>query len=262
MRWLRKSARITRRACKLTSWARQTPEMRSAHEGTSRSPRAMAIRGQGPWVQTTPLHDTERTRPASPTFRYASQLITCGYTNLRARKHTPADMDRTSGKPNPMKPGGATDPLEDVQGPKKPARPSDPKVRETSPHFPSFPSQGPTFFNPLPLLLSHSTGRGQKKRLMNWGLGGWGGGKEKKIDTALTWQPGVRHRAPRGGDGRRRAGRALRQHGGAAQCGDGPAARLGPRPDAARHEAQRGAEVRFGGAVVQGALRHTCSKHS
>ncbi|KAL2106031.1 hypothetical protein VUR80DRAFT_7397 [Thermomyces stellatus] len=42
-------------------------------------------------------------------------------------------MDRTSGKPNPMKPGGATDPLEDVQGPKKPARPSDPKEYGTEP---------------------------------------------------------------------------------------------------------------------------------
>lgn len=37
-------------------------------------------------------------------------------------------MDKTPGKPNPMMPSGATDPLEEVQGKKKVGKPSDTKV--------------------------------------------------------------------------------------------------------------------------------------
>lgn len=41
-------------------------------------------------------------------------------------------MDKTPGKPNPMVPSGATDPLEEVQGKKKPGHPSDTKVSPRS----------------------------------------------------------------------------------------------------------------------------------
>lgn len=56
-------------------------------------------------------------------------------------------MDKTPGKPNPMKPEGATDPLEDVQGKKKSGNLSDTKVAIPSS---SAPFLSPSFLSPAP----------------------------------------------------------------------------------------------------------------
>lgn len=142
-------------------------------------------------------------------------------------------MDKTPGKPNPMMPSGATDPLEEVQGKHKVGKPSDTKVRLlltlfplTSPFSSNLPA-APISSRFEPLALPHKPYRQP----------------DIHADLARLTHPAIRRRdGPRGDrgrgarlDGGQRGGPAARQH-----------HRAGPGADrgAARDEAERGAEVR------------------
>lgn len=145
-------------------------------------------------------------------------------------------MDKTPGKPNPMMPSGATDPLEEVQGKKKVGKPSDTKVRlrPLPLHRPLSP-QPPTLSGPTlsraPDALSHLTN------------------PTHAAGAKLTYA-GIRHPdGPRGDrgrgarlDGGQRGGPAARQHhrAGPGACGG-----------AARDEAERGAKVRSAWARLE-----------